>query len=68
MARSKLPFKQTDISRAVRGVIKAGVGVDRVLVDNAGNIAVITKPAELDSSNSNDIDEILNGIDKTQTR
>jgi hypothetical protein len=39
MAKSKLPFKQTDVSRAIRGFEKGGKVVDRVLIDPCSQLS-----------------------------
>jgi hypothetical protein len=41
MARVPSTFKQGDITRAVKGVVAAGVAVMRVEVDTAGRIIVV---------------------------
>jgi hypothetical protein len=41
MARGKLSFKKTDVTRAVKAVAAAGVKVARVEVDTAGKIVII---------------------------
>jgi len=41
MARRNLKFKERDVSRAIRGVVNAGISVGRVMVDRDGNIVVI---------------------------
>jgi hypothetical protein len=42
MSRRPVPFRQQDLTRAVRGVIAAGVSVLRVEIDNTGKVVVIT--------------------------
>jgi hypothetical protein len=49
MPRGNLLFKERDVRRAIRGVTKAGVAVDRVLINREGNIAVIARAGELPS-------------------
>jgi hypothetical protein len=46
MGRSPLRFKQTDVTRAVRAVVAAGVEVREVMVDANGAIRVITGKVE----------------------
>lgn len=46
MSRGPLRFKQTDVTRAVRAVVAAGVEVREVMVDAHGAIRVITGKAE----------------------
>jgi hypothetical protein len=45
MARGPCTFKQQDLSRAVRGMHAAGVGVARVEIDKAGKIVIVTQEA-----------------------
>jgi hypothetical protein len=46
MSRSPVRFKQTDVTRAVRAVVAAGVEVREVMVDANGAIRVITGKVE----------------------
>jgi hypothetical protein len=41
MARTPCTFKQSDVTRMVKGVVAAGLDVMRVEVDTAGRIVVI---------------------------
>jgi hypothetical protein len=41
VSRGPLPFRQTDMTRAVRAVAAAGLTVQRVEVDKAGKIVVV---------------------------
>ena len=41
MSRIVQPFKQGDITKAVRGAVKAGLDVQRVEIDRDGRIVVI---------------------------
>lgn len=43
MARRNLAVKQGDVTRAVKGVVAAGVEVSRVEVDPAGRIVIIAQ-------------------------
>lgn len=65
MPKGNLLFKERDVSRAIRGVTKAGVAVERVEIDSeTGNIAVITRSPELSSAplvGDNEWDEMTNG-------
>lgn len=45
MSRRPLAFKQADIARAVKGVSAAGARVERVEIDPAGKITIITAAA-----------------------
>jgi hypothetical protein len=42
MPRGPCTFKQSDVTRAVKAVVAAGVGVVRVEVDKDGRIVVFT--------------------------
>ena len=42
MSRSAQPFTQSDITRAVKGAVKAGLNVQRFEVDRDGKIVVFT--------------------------
>ena len=47
MSRSAQPFTQSDIIRAVKGAVKAGLNVQRFEVDRDGKIVVFTdKPSK----------------------
>jgi hypothetical protein len=46
MARGQCTFKQSDVTKAVKAVVAAGVAVARVEVDKDGRIVVVAgKPA-----------------------
>ncbi|HEY1860484.1 MAG TPA: hypothetical protein VGG61_09035 [Gemmataceae bacterium] len=52
MTRAPCIFKQTDVTRAVKAVVAAGVEVARVEVDKDGRIVVIAgKPESNPASN-----------------
>jgi hypothetical protein len=60
MARRNLRFKENDVSRAIRGVAKAGISVGRVMVDRDGNIVVIaSQPGDATVVGANPWDEVL---------
>jgi len=46
MSRRPASFRQRDLTRAVKGVTAAGVGIARVEVDRAGKITIIALDAE----------------------
>jgi hypothetical protein len=41
MSRAPAKFRQADVTRAMRGAIKAGLSVSRVEIDRDGKIVVI---------------------------
>ena len=46
MARALSPFRQQDVTRAVKAVAAAGVGIARVEIDKSGKITIIAAPTE----------------------
>ena len=62
MTRRPPSFRQRDLTRAVRGVTAAGVGIARVEVDRAGKITIIALGAEPpgeDGKGPNEWDTVL---------
>jgi hypothetical protein len=58
MPRSQCTFRQSDVTKAVRAVVAAGVGVARVEVDRNGKIVVIAgAPAHDDPDGGADRNE-----------
>jgi hypothetical protein len=51
MSRGPLTFKQTDVTRAIKAAVAAGVEVARVEVDKDGRIIVIAKGSEATTVN-----------------
>jgi hypothetical protein len=45
VARAPSTFRQQDVTRAVKAVAAAGVGIARVEIDKAGKITIITAAA-----------------------
>ena len=46
MSRTPSTFRQQDVTRAVKAVTAAGVGIARVEIDKAGKITIIALGAE----------------------
>ena len=60
MARSRQHFRQTDVTKAVRAVAKAGVTVARVEVSPDGRIVVIAgAPGQEQNSSTAELDREL---------
>ena len=46
MTRRSSTFRQQDVTRAVKAVAAAGVGIARIEIDKAGKITIITQSSE----------------------
>jgi hypothetical protein len=46
MSRGQQTFKQSDVTKAVRATVKAGIEVARVEIDKDGKIAIVTARSE----------------------
>jgi hypothetical protein len=65
VARGKCAFKESDVTRAIKAVTKAGVGVARVEIDPNGKIVVVAGKAAADEvTNKNPWDEIYAANEK----
>jgi len=45
MARAPCTFRQTDLTRAVKAVVAAGVEITRIEIDKTGKIVIVTATA-----------------------
>lgn len=59
MSRGPATFRQSDLERAVRATVKAGIQVARVEIDRAGKIVVVTShDSPAPATGRNEWDEI----------
>jgi hypothetical protein len=59
MSRGAQPFKQGDVTKALRGAVKAGVSVSRVEIDKkTGNIILFTGEVLPSAATGNEWDNI----------
>jgi hypothetical protein len=50
MKRAPSPFRQQDVTRAIKGAVAAGVDIARVEIDRTGKIVIVTgKPLDATS-------------------
>jgi hypothetical protein len=66
MGRGCLTFRQSDVTRAVKAVMAAGIKVERVEIDSVGKITIVTR--QTSSTERNEWDEVFNGEDQAQVR
>ena len=62
MARAPSTFRQQDVTRAVKAVAAAGVGIARIEIDKAGKIVIIAasgEPREEAREEANEWDKVL---------
>jgi hypothetical protein len=57
MSRRPSPVRQTDVTRAVKGVAAAGVHIARVEIDRAGKIVIIAAEATEQSGETTEANE-----------
>jgi hypothetical protein len=61
MSRRSCTFKQRDVTKAVKAIVAAGVQVDRVEIDHAGKIVIVTakSPESISGGVKNEWDVVL---------
>ena len=62
-------FKKTDVTRAAKGILAAGIGIARVEISRDGVIVVVPgKPREDAAPAENEWDEVMHGAAAAQIR
>ena len=46
MSRGQQTFKQSDLTKAIKATVKAGIAVGRVEIDKTGRIVIVTAKPE----------------------
>jgi hypothetical protein len=46
MSRGQQTFKQSDVTKAIKATVKAGIAVERVEIDRDGKIVIVSTKAE----------------------
>lgn len=59
MANPRASFRQADVTRAAKGVVAAGLEVERVEIDREGKIVIIPRGAS-SATGANPCDVLLN--------
>jgi hypothetical protein len=59
MARGKLRFRQSDVTRAIKAAVAAGIDVARVEIDKEGKIVIVTGKPDPVGGNVDDLDREL---------
>ena len=56
MSRGQQTFKQSDVTKALKATVKAGIAVERVEIDKGGKIVIVTAKPE-DAANGEKLEE-----------
>jgi hypothetical protein len=57
MPRAPSTFRQSDVTRALKAVVAAGVGIARVEIDKSGKIVIVTS-SEPEGAEANEWDHV----------
>jgi hypothetical protein len=58
MSKRSLTFRQTDLMRAIKATVNAGIEVLRVEIDSSGKIVVVAGKAQETTETDNPWDEV----------
>ena len=64
MGRAPSTFRQQDVTRAVKAVAAAGVGIARIEIDKTGKIIIIAATAAQTADGTQDTDREANEWDR----
>jgi hypothetical protein len=59
MARGKLAFKQSDLTRAIRAALAAGLEIARIEIERDGRIVIVPGTSTPAQPEYNEWDEVL---------
>jgi hypothetical protein len=59
MSRTPSTFRQQDVTRAIKAVAAAGVGIARVEIDNTGKIVIVVGTPTETTEPQDDLDQEL---------
>jgi hypothetical protein len=58
MSRGVQSFRQTDVARAIKATVSAGLSVRRVEIDRDGKIVVVIGAPAMEAANDNEWDSV----------
>jgi hypothetical protein len=60
MTRAPSPFRQADVTKAIKGTVAAGVDIARIEIDAVGKIVIVPgKPTGLPAAPADELDREL---------
>jgi hypothetical protein len=62
MSRGQQTFRQSDVTKAIKATVKAGIAVERVEIDNGKIVIIAANPADaasIEKVGNNEWDEVL---------
>lgn len=58
MSRGAQSFRQTDVAKAIKATVSAGLSVRRVEIDRDGKIVVVIGAPDVEAANDNEWDSV----------